>query len=182
MRRSLHVLAPVMLIGAVQAQAWDYPQTRLADALSKGRLAFRGRVEALRQVDRRDALTMVRADVRILECLYGACSAGTVAEVDYLAQSILEEVDDCFGYPTSIPVAAEVLFVFYKADGATGPLAFNACLRDSPGMAYVLNDEPDGLVLEWSYQTVYGHVDDPPMTLEQVRQAARDRQVVLRGQ
>jgi hypothetical protein len=176
-------VAVVLTFVAAPAGAFEYPSTPLATAIGRGQLAFRGRVEVLTQLTRGFNSTLGRATVLVEECYYGPCVAGKRVAVDYLAQSIKDEVDQDFGYATRFPLAAEILFVFDETQSGREGLSFNVKVRESTAMAYVLNDMPNGWPEEelrpYSVYALRPNRGEPPVTREAITKLAEPRRLEL---
>ena len=107
---------------AAQVVAWEYPRTPLRSALANGQLAFRGRVEALTQVERHLSHTLARAHVRIGDCLYGNCAKGDVVQIDYLAQSISKKSVTALDTPLNsplVPMSSSYLHTRARCEGGS---------------------------------------------------------------
>ena len=134
MKRLLWLL---IIIAAVCSQAHAY-EPNLKSALTSvkdSKVAFFGRVVAMKEVKRNGAEALAVLKVQQIRCIHAAnCERGKIVRIDFVSQSHVERT-----MPVSFPLSFDVLFLIHRK-GQQRHLIFNSRLGPNMDTAFVVED------------------------------------------
>ncbi len=140
--KSLTIIS-VILLFVGQAFAYEPPMTTPEEALSKGQIAFIGRITAISEFSDSPYVSEAIATIEVIDPIYGL-NDNSINQIEMKYASRYFGMIPDHGFPANFLISRVYLIVLNRPIGrGTIPINFNPTYRDKIDLAYQFVDDPD---------------------------------------